>query len=303
MSSAQSTLPKSSSAKQKQPSFGQALWKSMKKFPMVYVGSFIIIVLVLMAVFAPWIATHPPNIQYNNGITNGGTPQAPNHEFIFGADDLGRDVFSRMVYGSRVSLEVGVAAAVISLFVGTILGLISGYFGGFIDSLIMRITDAVLAFPTLLFVLALVAILRPSISNIFIAIGILGWGTTARIVRASVLSVKQFEYVQAARAMGASSFRILFRTILPNVLGPVIVTTALSVGGNILTEASLSFLGAGIPQPTASWGNMIQEGLTTFTYAPWMVIVPGVALMIAVLGFNLLGDGLRDILDPRNQSH
>jgi len=281
----------------------QSLLKSIRKFPMLYLGSFIVFVLIVIAVLAPWLVTHLPNNQFANGLTSGGTPAPPGSQFVWGADELGRDVFSRTIYGTRVSLEVGIFSAAISLFVGTIVGLISGYFGGFVDSLLMRITDAILAFPFLLLAMALVAILHQSISNVFIVIGAIGWGVTARIVRASVLSVKEFEYVQAARALGAGTFRILFRAILPNVLGPIIVTTALSIGFNILAEAGLSFLGIGVPQPTASWGNMIQEGVSTMTYAPWMLYAPSIALIIAVLGFNLLGDGLRDILDPRNTAH
>lgn len=287
----------------KQRTFASQVWKSVRTFPMVYVGSAIILLLFIAAFFAPVIALHNPLTQYNAGLNADGTPHVPNAMFPWGADDLGRDVFSRVIYGTRVSLEVGLFSTVISLVIGTTLGLVSGYFGGIVDSIIMRATDTVLAFPFLLFALALVSILGSSLVNVFLTIGVLGWGVMARVVRGQVLSVKEFEYVQAAKALGASTWRILFRIIMPNILGPIIVLTALTVSGNILTEAGLSFLGVGVQPPTPSWGNMIYEGLQNYQFAPWMMIYPGLALLVAVLGFNLLGDGLRDILDPRNITH
>lgn len=287
----------------KKKSFATRVWKSMREFPMVYLGGFLVLLLLVVAVFAPWIAHFSYEKQFNAGISANGQPVAPNHQFIWGTDEVGRDLYSRVIYGSRVSLEVGIFATIINLFIGTILGLLSGFYGGFLDTLIMRVTDTVLAFPFLLFAMALVAIVGPSVSNVFIAIGILGWGTMARVVRGQVLAVKEFEYVQAERALGASAFRIIFRVILPNVMGPIIVLSALAVGQNMLAEAGLSYLGIGVQQPVPSWGNMIQEGLNTYQFAPWMLWYPGIALLVAVLGFNLLGDGLRDILDPRNTSH
>ncbi|GGI97512.1 peptide ABC transporter permease [Alicyclobacillus cellulosilyticus] len=290
-------------AAERKRGIGRALVKSIREYPMVYLGSFIVFVLIVVAVFAPWLAPYDPTKQFANGLTPDGMPVAPNHQFLLGTDDVGRDELSRLIYGSRVSLEVGIFATFISLVIGTTLGLISGYFGGVIDSVIMRLTDVVLAFPFLLLTMALVAVLQPSVTNVFIAIGVQGWGTMARVVRGQVLAVKSFEYVQAERAIGASTARILFRVILPNVLGPVIVLAALSVGFNILAEAGLSVLGIGVQPPTPSWGNMVSEGLLTYRFAPWMMWAPGTALLIAVLGFNLLGDGLRDIFDPRTTTH
>lgn len=302
-----STSMKTTPAKK---TFGARLWKSMRQFPMVYLGALIVFLLMVTAVFAPYVAhlfspasIHGPDYQWNSGLNADGTPHAPNAHFIWGADELGRDVFTRVIYGSQVSLEVGIFASFISLVIGTTLGLVAGYFGGFVDTVIMRFTDTVLAFPFILFAMALVAILGPSVVNVFIAIGVLGWGVMARVVRGQVLSVKEFEYVQAERALGASTGRILFRVILPNVLGPVMVLTTLSVGFNILAEAALSFLGIGVRPPTPSWGSMISEGLQTMNFAPWMLWAPGLALLVAVLGFNLLGDGLRDILDPHSVTH
>ncbi|KPV44774.1 ABC transporter permease [Alicyclobacillus ferrooxydans] len=290
-------------SKSQKKSRGALFWKSVRKFPMVYVGGLIVFLLVICAVFAPVLALHNPITQYQNGLHMDGTPVGPSKFFPFGADDVGRDVYSRLIYGSRVSLIVGFVATAISLLIGTTLGLISGYFGGFIDTVIMRITDTILAFPFLLFALALVTILGSSLTNVLIAIGILGWGVMARVVRGQVLSVKEFEYVQAARALGASTPRILFRVILPNILGPIIVLATLAVSQNILVEAGLSFLGVGVQPPTPSWGNMIYAGVQDYQFAPWLMVYPGVALLLAVLGFNLLGDGLRDILDPRNATH
>lgn len=282
---------------------GQRLRKSMKEFPMVYVGGTIIVILLLIAIFAPLWAPHDPIKQYTAGLNMNGTPVGPNAKFPLGADDVGRDVLSRLIYGSRVSLIVGIVSMVISLVIGTTLGLISGFFGGWVDNVIMRITDIILAFPFLLFALALVSILGSTLWNVLLAIGILGWGLMARVVRGQVLALKEFEYVQAARALGASTGRILFRVILPNVLGPIIVLSALQVSQNMLIEAGLSFLGVGVQPPTPSWGNMIYEGVGEYQFAPWLFFSPGVALLLAVLGFNLLGDGLRDILDPRNATH
>jgi peptide/nickel transport system permease protein len=284
-------------------SLGKRLWKSMRQFPMLYLGGTIVAFLVFVAVFAPVLAPHNYLTQYSSGLTASGEPTAPNSFFPWGADDLGRDELSRIIYGARVSLMVGVFSAFISFVIGTFIGLVSGYFGGFIDSVLMRLTDAILSIPFLLFTMALVAVLKPSLTNIFIAIGVQGWGIQARVTRGQVLSLKEYEYVQAERALGASTWRILFRVILPNILGPVMVITTLNIGFNMLAEAGLSVLGIGVQPPTPSWGNMIQEGLQTFTFAPWMMYAPGLALLVAVVGFNILGDGLRDILDPRNVSH
>lgn len=277
----------------------QKLWKAMRSYPSGFVGGLIVLVLILAAIFAPMIAHYNPTHEFNAGLNQLGMPVAPNHQFILGTDPEGRDVFSRVLYGARVSLEVGIFASIISLVIGVVLGIISGFFGGWIDMVIMRFTDMMLAFPFLLFVIALVAVLQPSVTNVFLAIGVLGWTQMARIIRGQVLTVKEFEYVQAARAVGSSSMFIVFKEILPNVVAPIIVFTTLTVGQNILLEAALSFLGLGVQPPNPSWGNMLEEGMTVMQVAPWMIYAPGLALLIAVIGFNLLGDGLRDWLDPR----
>lgn len=276
--------------------------RMLKQYPMLFLGGGIVLLLIVVALFAPLIATHGENTQYNNGLSMMGAPIGPNHEFLFGTDPEGRDVFSRVIYGARVSLEIGVYASLISLMIGVTLGLISGYFSGWVDMLIMRVSDTMLAFPFFLFVIALVAVLKPSTANVYLAIGFLGWANTARVIRGQVLVVKQLEYVQAAKSFGASSLSILFREILPNVVGPVLVLATLAVGYNIMAEAALSFIGLGVQPPYPSWGNMLQEGMTVYQIAPWMIYAPGVALLLAILGFNLFGDGLRDWLDPA-QTH
>lgn len=276
--------------------------KSLKQYPLVYVGSAIVIFMMLIAILAPWISPHDPTQIYNNALNDQGIPVGPSAKFPLGADGNGRDVLSRVIWGGRVSLLIGLLSMVINLVVGTVLGLLAGAFGGWVDALIMRITDMVLAFPFLLFAMALVAVLGASLWNILFTIGILGWGVMARVVRGQVLQVRELEYVQAAKALGASEWRIMFRIILPNVFGPVIVLSTLNVGMNILAAAGLSYLGLGISPPTPDWGGMIQEGLTSYAYAPSEMYSAGIALLITVVGFNLLGDGLRNILDPQSST-
>jgi peptide/nickel transport system permease protein len=272
--------------------------KLFKKYPMIPLGGFMVLVLIVVALLATPLSTHDPIHQYSSGLSAMGTPVGPNHQFILGTDSLGRDVYSRVIHGTTVSLTVGVFASFISLFIGVALGVISGFFGKWIDTVIMRITDIILAFPFLLFVIALVAVLKPSVTNVYLAIGVLGWAQMARVVRGEVLKVRESEYVQAARSFGTSSFFIIIQEVIPNIMAPVIVMGTLAVGQNIMLEAALSFLGIGVQLPTPSWGNMLQEGMQVYTMAPWMIYAPGIALLWATIGFNLLGDGLRDWLDP-----
>lgn len=275
------------------------LLKFVKRYPSVVIGGLIVLVMVIIALFAPVIAHYDPLKPMPDGLTQLGAPRPPSHEYILGTDTQGRDVFARVLFGARVSLEVGFFAGLISLFIGALLGVISGYFGGWVDMVIMRITDMVLAFPFLLFVVALVAALSPSVHNVFIAIGVFGWAQMARIIRSQVLSVKELEYVQAAKSLGASAWNIIFVEVLPNVVTPVIIYLALAIGQNIMLEAALSFLGFGVQPPNPSWGNMIQEGMGYYQIAPWLIYAPGISLLVATIGFNLLGDGLRDWLDPK----
>ncbi|HEY7909380.1 MAG TPA: ABC transporter permease, partial [Thermomicrobiales bacterium] len=215
---------------------------------------------------------------------------------------LGRDTLSRVIYGARISLEVGIIAVGISLVIGVLLGLIAGYTGGATDAIIMRIMDGLLAFPALVLALAITAMLGPSLSNVMLAIGITGIPSFARLVRGQVLTTKQLEYVQAAQSVGASDWRLMLRHILPNILAPIIVQASISVAAAILAEAGLSFLGLGIQPPTASWGSMLNVAKGYLSRTAWLAIAPGTAIFVTVLGFNFLGDAIRDVLDPRLRS-
>lgn len=225
--------------------------------------------------------------------------QPPSAGHPFGRDELGRDVASRIIYGARISLAVGVIATVLSVVVGLILGALAAYYGGLLDSLVMRLADVFLAFPYVLFAIALIAVLGRGFINVFLAIGLLGWPTIARIIRSSVLSVKESEYVEAARALGASDARIMFRHILPNTMAPIIVYATMTIGGAILTEAALSFLGMGVQPPAPTWGNMLAEARGNMYSAPHLMLFPGLAILTTVLSFVLLGDGMRDALDVK----
>lgn len=259
-----------------------------------FIGLCIISILILTAIFAPVIATHSPTEQ---SIID--RYQAPSSEYLLGSDELGRDIFSRIVYGSRISIQIGVIAVGIALIVGVLLGGVAGYFGRWIDQIIMRVIDIMMAFPSILLAIALVAVLGPSLRNAMIAIGIVGVPQFARIVRSAVLSVKEMEYVEAAKAIGAKNGRVLMRHVLPNCLAPIIVQATLSIGTAILDAAGLSFLGLGAQPPTPEWGAMLSDGRAALQNAPWVVAFPGLAIFFVVLGFNLFGDGLRDALDPR----
>jgi len=225
--------------------------------------------------------------------------EPPSLQHPFGRDDLGRDIMSRVIYGARISLAVGVIATAIALMLGLLMGAIAGYYGKFPDSFVMRLTDVFLAFPYILFAIALMAVLGRGLTNVFIAIGLLGWPTIARVFRSSILQVKENEYVDAARALGAGDGRILSRHILPNAVAPIIVYATMSIGGAILTEAALSFLGMGVLPPTPAWGLMLAEGRGYIYSAPHLMIFPGLAILTTVLAFVLLGDGLRDALDVK----
>jgi len=261
------------------------------------VGLVIVGIVVLTALFAPLLAPYDPTQKNTRNLLKAPTLQHP-----LGTDELGRDTLSRVIYGARISLEVGMIAVGISLIIGVALGLVAGYTGGATDSIIMRIMDGLLAFPAIVLALAITAMLGPSLTNVMIAIGITGIPAFARLVRGQVLTTKGLEYVQAARAVGASDGRLMLRHILPNIVAPIIVQTSISVAAAILAEASLSFLGLGIQPPAASWGSMLNTAKGYLTHTSWLAIAPGTAIFVTVLGFNFLGDAIRDVLDPRLRS-
>ncbi|WP_053218641.1 nickel transporter permease [Virgibacillus senegalensis] len=259
-----------------------------------FIGLLIILLLIVIAVMAPVVATHDPTEQQLLDRY-----LAPSADHWLGTDELGRDIYSRIVYGTRISIQIGLIAVGISAVIGILLGGIAGYFGRWIDQIIMRLIDILMAFPSILLAIALVAVLGASLTNAMIAIGIVGVPQFARIVRSTVLSVKETEYIEAARAIGAKNNRILFQHVLPNCLAPIIVQATLSIGTAILDAAGLSFLGLGAQPPSPEWGAMLSDGRAALQTAPWVVAFPGMAIFLVVLGFNLFGDGLRDALDPR----
>jgi peptide/nickel transport system permease protein len=269
-------------------------WKRLKRNKLALIGLSIVILLILIAILAPVISPYDPNIRIKEDSSLG-----PSRVHFFGTDLLGRDIFSRVIYGSRISIEVGIIAVGISVILGLILGALSGYFGNIPDTVIMRIADIFFAFPYILGAIVIMTVLGPGIVNIFIAIGILGWASFARIFRGSILSIKNKEYIEAARALGASNYRIITKHIFPNSFAPIIVYATMNVGTAIIVEAALSFLGIGVQPPTPAWGKMLADSLEYIDTAPWLMLFPGLAILITVLGFVLLGDGLRDAFDPR----
>ena len=257
-------------------------------------GGAIILILCIAALSARLIAPHDPGeINIKNAI------MPPSLDHPMGTDQLGRCIFSRMIYGARISLSIGLVAVGIAALIGVTLGSIAGYFGGRTDSIIMRFVDIMLCFPSFFLILAVVAIIGPSIYNIMIVIGLTSWMGMARLIRAEVLSLKEREFVLAARALGMKNSKIITRHLIPNGMGPVLVSFVLGVAGAVLVEAALSFLGLGVQPPTPSWGNILMEGKSTLGVAWWLILFPGLAILITVLAFNLLGEGIRDYLNPR----
>lgn len=280
--------------------FLSELFFELKKNKGSMIGIVIIILATLIAIFARVLAPHDPTQIYSEflrlppSFTAGGNPQ-----FFFGTDDLGRDLLSRLIYGSQISLSVGFAVVVLSLTTGTVLGVLAGYYGGFIDKTIMRITDLIMSLPSILFAIVIVAVLGPGISNAIVAVSIVAIPNFVRIIRAQVMVEKSRQYVSAARLFGAGNFRIMFIEILPNCMAPLIVQASLGFSDGILNCAALGFLGLGAQAPMSEWGTMLSDARSYIESSPWMVTLPGLCILIVVLSFNLLGDGLRDALDPR----
>lgn len=294
LTTSKNVKPPTNHTDEKSVSLWSESWRNFRKNKIALAGTVIVVFFILLALFAPVVAPYDfkePNM--SNRLVS------PSAEHWFGTDDFGRDVFSRVVYGARISLWVGFFSVLGSLAVGTLLGIIAGYFGKWIDSIISRIFDIMLAFPSILLAIAIVAVLGPSLQNALIAIAIINIPTFGRLIRSRVLSVKEEEYIMAAKAIGMSNSRILFSHILPNSMAPIIVQGSLAVATAIIEAAALGFLGLGAEAPNPEWGKMLADAKPLLIQAPWTMIFPGLAIMLTVLGFNLMGDGLRDALDPR----
>jgi len=276
------------------PSQRRRLLGRLRRTANIWVGSVILFVVIFLAIFAPVISSYNPL-----EIISSERLKPPDAQHIFGTDDFGRDVFTRVIYGGRLSIQVGVISIALASFSGTFLGIIAGYYGSTVDAVIMRLIDVMLAFPGILLALAIVAMLGRSLPNVMLAVGVATIPVYTRIVRASTLSAKQTDYVLSARAIGCPSWRIMSQHILPNIIAPIIVVTTNGIAGAIIAGAALSFLGVGAQPPTPEWGIMLSDGRTYLRSASWITSFPGLAMMITVLAINLLGDGLRDVLDPR----
>ncbi len=278
---------------EKQSFWRKVFWPRLRRNRMAMAGAAIVLGMAVLALFAPLLARDPGHIDIALRL------QPPSLLYPLGTDDLGRDVLARILYGARISLLVGFVAVGIATAIGVVFGALAGYYGRWVDTLIMRFVDIMLCFPSFFLILAVVAFLEPSIWNIMIIIGLTGWMGVARLVRAEFLSLRERDFVLAVRAAGARDSRIIFRHILPNALSPLLVSATLGVAGAILTESALSFLGIGVQPPTPSWGNMLIAGKQTLGSAWWLSAFPGLAILVTVLGYNLLGEGIRDALDPR----
>lgn len=276
----------------------KSLFRKAMANPLALSGFIIISIIFVLAMLAPLIAPFDPNAIDVKAIL-----LAPSTEHWMGTDGLGRDVLSRMLHGGRISLLVGLVAVGISTFIGIILGAIAGFYRGWVDVVIMRLVDIMLSIPSFFLILAVIAFLTPSIINIMIVIGLTSWMGVTRLVRAEFLSLRDREYVLASRTLGATDYRLIFTHLLPNSLTPIIVSAVLGVAGAVLMESGLSFLGLGVQPPQASWGNILTDGKEYIQFAWWLSLFPGLAILITVLGYNLLGEGLRDALDPRSGSH
>lgn len=278
-------------------------WERLRSDRAAMISLVVVFGLVLVAIFAPVVAAitgHGVNAQYRtSGLTPDGLPHGPSGTFMLGSDDQGRDILVRIAYGTRISLLVGTAATAIEVLIGVVLGLVAGYFGRVIDTVVGFIVDLVLSIPFLLFAISLVSISQPSLTIVIIVIAVFGWAAIARVVRGQVLSIREKEYIEAARSLGASPWRIMVVDILPNIVAPIVVYASLLIPISIVAEASLSYLGVGVPPPTADWGQMISEAQGVYLQAWWYLVFPSAALLVTTVAFNIFGDGVRDALDPR----
>ncbi len=269
-------------------------WGRLRRNRMALAGLILVMGLFAVALLAPWLAPYDPNAIDLKQVLRG-----PSSAHLLGTDTLGRDVLSRIIFGARISLLVGFVAVGIATLIGVLVGALAGYYGGVLDGFLMRLVDLMLCFPTLFLILAVIAVLGPSIWNIMVVIGVTGWMGVARLVRAEFLSLRERDFVMAARALGASDARLIWRHLLPNALTPVMVSATLGVAGAILTESALSFLGLGVQPPTPSWGNILTMGKDNLEIAWWLSVFPGLAILVTVMSYNLLGEGIREAIDPR----
>lgn len=296
-------LLKKAEKAEKGKSFNQLAWKRFKKNKLAIFGLSVILLLIVLALLAPWVSPHDPYVSVTNEAGLYAKLEAPSATHLLGTDELGRDILSRLIYAGRISLSVGLVAVSISTTVGVLLGSIAGFYGGKIDNFIMRIVDVVICFPVLFLIITVSTLLKPSIFNVMIVIGLVNWTKTARLVRGEILKVREIEFVTATRALGAKNGRIIARHILPNILAPIMVQATLQTAQAIITEASLSFLGVGVQPPIPSWGNMLTSAtsITILAFKPWVWVSPGFAILITVLSINFIGDGLRDAFDPKSR--
>lgn len=269
-------------------------WPRLRRNRLAMTGALIVVLLLLVSLFAPLLAPYNPTEIHAWQVLS-----PPSWSHWFGTDELGRDVFSRVLFGARISLKVGFVAIGIAVLLGSAVGLVAGFYGGWVDTLLMRFVDIMLCFPAFFLILAIITFLEPSIWYIMAVIGLTGWMGVARLVRAEVLAIREMDYILAARCIGCSDVRIILRHILPNAMSPVLVAATLGVAGAILTESALSFLGIGVQPPTPSWGNILTSGKDYIEFAWWLSLFPGLAILVTVLAYNLLGEGIRDALDPR----
>lgn len=285
----------------RQQSFSYQAWRRFRKNKLAVFGAAFILLLLLVSILAPLFSPYDPYISIKNEAGGLDIYSAPSSAYLLGTDGLGRDILSRIIYAGRVSLSVGLISIIISTVVGVSLGSLAGYFGGWVDGLIMRIVDVVYCFPVMFLIITVSTMLKPSIFNVMAIIGLVSWTGTARLVRGEILRVRESEFVQATRALGAFDHTIIFQHILPNILAPILVQATLQTAEAILTEASLSFLGVGVQQPTPSWGNMLYEAMSIMVlrFRPWVWLPPGMMILVTVLSINFIGDGLRDALDPK----
>jgi len=274
------------------------LMRNLCRHKSVAVSLVVIAVVIGLAVLAPWVAPHDPNMQYFEGLTMEGAPLPPNGKFLLGTDLLGRDLLSRLIYGAQTSLIIGVVANGIAIFIGTLVGVCAGFIRGWTGTVLMRLTDLMMAFPALLLAIALAAILQPSIWIVALVIAMVNWVQIARVIYSETIAIASREFIAVERTLGASNLRILFSHLLPHLVPTIMVWATLGISTTVLLEATLSFLGVGVQPPTPSWGNIIFESQTYFTSAVWLVLFPGLAIIFLALSFNLVGDALRDELDP-----